>query len=107
LPTLITVCRVPTVFANFVQLISGRAPVPPVGAPAFVEEVRTPEVAVRDPRVVRLIATAWVLIAIKHAAIIWVVWHYHIPFHQLWINFPTWLLGLLATAVYFGRTRRA
>jgi hypothetical protein len=94
------------VFANFVQLITGRTPAPVVGQAAFVEEVRTPDLVVRDPRVVRLIAIAWVLIAVKHVAIIWAVWHYHIPFHQLWINFPTWLLGVLATAVYYGRTRR-
>jgi hypothetical protein len=98
---------VPTVFANFVQLITGRVPAPEIGRPSFVEEVRTTEIAVRDPRVVRLIAVAWVLIAVKHVAIIWAVWHYHIPFHQLWINFPTWMLGVLATAVYYGRTRRA
>jgi hypothetical protein len=47
-----------------------------------------------------------VLIAVKHLAIIWLVSRYHIPFHQLWINFPTWLLGVLATGVYYGRTRR-
>jgi hypothetical protein len=98
---------VPTVFANFVQLITGRVAAPEMGRPAFVEEVRTAEFAVRDPRVVRLIAVAWVLIAVKHVAIIWAVWRYHIPFHQLWINFPTWMLGVLATAVYYGRTRRA
>ena len=35
---------------------------------------------------------------VKHVAIIWAVWHYRVPLHQLWINFPTWLLGVLATA---------
>ena len=28
------------------------------------------------------------------------------PFHQLWINFPTWLLGTLATGIYIWRIRR-
>lgn len=37
----------------------------------------------------------------KHVAIIWVCERYPVPYHQLWINFPTWLLGLLATAVYY------
>ena len=26
-----------------------------------------------------------------------------VPFHQLWINAPTFALGLLATVVYYGR----
>ena len=93
-------------FANLVQLITGRPPTPEVGRHAFIEEVNVnPSLPVRDPRVVRLIAIAWALIAIKHVVIIWAVWHYHIPFHQLWINFPTWMLGVLATAIYYGRTR--
>lgn len=94
-------------FASFVQLVTGRAPAPEIGRAAFIEEVRASDTVARDPRVLRLIAICWVLIAIKHVAIIWLVWHYRIPFHQLWINFPTWLLGVLATAVYYGRTRRA
>ena len=61
----------------------------------------------RNPRVERLIAWCWVLIAVKHVAVIWVVWYYSVPFHQLWVNFPTWLLGVLATGAYYGRTRRA
>lgn len=98
----------PTVFANFVQLITGRPAAPELGRNAFVEEVRVPgDQAVRHPHVLRLIAVCWVLIAVKHVAVIWLVWRYHIPIHQLWINFPTWMLGVLATAVYFGRTRRA
>jgi len=47
-----------------------------------------------------------VLITVKHVAIIWACRHYPVPFHQLWVNFPTWLLGALATAVYYGRLRR-
>lgn len=98
---------VPTVFANFVQLIAGRTPAPEAGQLAFVQDVRVADVPLRDPRVVRLLAIGWILITVKHVAIIWAVWHYHVPLHQLWINFPTWLLGVLATALYFGRTRRA
>jgi hypothetical protein len=95
------------VFATFIQLVTGRTPAPEIGRAAFVEDVRTSDAIARDPRVLRLIAGCWVLIAVKHVAIIWLVWRYHIPFHQLWINFPTWMLGVLATAVYYGRTRRA
>ncbi len=97
----------PTVFANFLELVTGRAPTAEIGRAAFVETVRVsaPPPA-RDPRVMRLVAAGWALIAVKHMAIIWAVWRYHIPFHSLWINFPTWLLGVLATGVYYGCTRR-
>lgn len=93
-------------FANFLQLITGR-PAPDHGQ-SFIQEVtvvREPP-PVPEPRVERLILVCWVLIAVKHVAIIWAVRHYPIPFHQLWINFPTWLLGALATGVYYVRHRR-
>ena len=94
-------------FANFLQLLVGR-PVPDheqgfVEAVTIVRHETTP---LRDPRVERLILGCWVLIAVKHVAIIWAVRHYPVPFHQLWINFPTWLLGALATGVYYARRRR-
>jgi len=60
----------------------------------------------RDPRVERLILICWILIAIKHVAVIWAVHRYAVPFHQLWVNFPTWMLGVLATGLYYWRTRR-
>jgi hypothetical protein len=92
-------------FPNLFQLISGRPP-PGSDRQAFVQEVRVDHREPRDPRVERLIAWCWAAIAVKHIAIIWVVSHYRVPFHQLWVNFPTWLLGVLATAIYYGRTRR-
>ena len=96
----------PAVFANLTELITGR---PPPGADrgAFVESVQVERREVRNPRVERVIFWCWVLIAVKHVVIIWAVWRYHVPFHQLWINFPTWLLGVLATGIYYARTRRA
>lgn len=93
-------------FANLVQLITGRTPTPEVGRQAFIADVHVTHAPLRDPRMVRLLGICWVLIAIKHVVLIWTVSHYHIPFHQLWINFPTWMLGVLATAIYYGRTRR-
>jgi hypothetical protein len=96
---------VPTVFPNFVQLIAGR-PGPETDAPFFIEAVEVQQREPRRPHVERLIGWCWALIAGKHIAVAWAVWHYHLPFHQLWINFPTWLLGVLATAIYYGRTRR-
>ena len=93
-------------FTNFIQLITGRPG--REGSSAFVQEVHVTEhePVARDPRVERLILICWVLIAVKHVAVIWAVRHYSLPFHQLWINFPTWLLGALATGVYYGRYLR-
>jgi hypothetical protein len=45
----------------------------------------------------------WLLIAVKHVAVIWAVHHYHVPFSQLWVNAPTWMLGVAATLVYYLR----
>lgn len=88
-------------FANLVQLITGR-PEPEVARNAFVAEVRIKGGERPNPRVERLILLCWVLIAVKHVGIIWVCQHYPVPFHQLWVNFPTWLLGALATGIYYG-----
>lgn len=94
-------------FANFVQLLTGRT-APPFEPSAFVEEVSVSDSdrEPRNPRVERLILICWLLIAVKHVAVIWAVHHYAVPFHQLWVNFPTWLLGVLATSVYYWRVRR-
>ncbi len=70
---------------------------------AFVAGVEVRQPVPRDPRVERLILICWILIALKHVAVIWAVHHYHVPFNQLWVNAPTWLLATLATAVYYLR----
>jgi len=88
-------------FANLLNL----TPRPPERA-AFVEEVVVRQRMPRNPKLERMILFCWVLIAIKHVAIIWVCRHYPVPFHQLWVNFPTWLLGALATGIYFARVWR-
>ena len=54
-------------------------------------------------RLEKLILLCWALIAVKHVAVIWAVHHYAVPFNQLWINAPTFLLGLLATLAYYWR----
>jgi len=93
-------------FANLIQLITG-GPLPPdLEHPAFVEEVRIYPSEPRNSKVERLILICWILIALKHIFIIWACRHYPVPFHQLWVNFPTWLLAALATGIYFGRVRR-
>lgn len=93
-------------FANLFQLITGRPSAPEIDRDAFVQEVHVHDVEQRNPRVERLILICWILIAIKHVLIIWVCDRYPVPFHQLWVNFPTWLLGALATGIYYGKARR-
>ena len=73
---------------------------------AFVEKVTVRKLNPPDPRVERIILLCWGLIAIKHVAVIWAVHHYHIPFHQLWVNAPTWLMATTATGVYYYHNRR-
>lgn len=68
---------------------------------AFVAEVKVSDPEPRDLRLEKLILICWGLIAVKHVAVIWAVHHYAVPFHQLWINAPTFLLGLLATGAYY------
>jgi hypothetical protein len=88
-------------FADLFQLKTRRSP---DGIDrAFIQEVTVRRPVARNPRVEKVILACWVLIAVKHVAVIWAVSHYPVPFHQLWINVPTFLLGLLATAVYYGR----
>ncbi len=70
---------------------------------AFVAEVRVRRAVPRDPRAEKIILLCWMLIAVKHVAVIWAVHHYAVPFHQLWVNLPTFLLGLLATCAYYAR----
>jgi hypothetical protein len=86
-------------FANLLPFINRRAA--PVPAGPVVEEVYVSKPEPRDPRVERFILICWGLIAVKHVAVIWAVWHYHVPFHQLWVNAPTWLLGVVATLLYY------
>ena len=90
-------------FANLIHLIAGSSRTDGVEHTAFVEEVRVDDRIPRNPRVEWVILVCWILIAVKHVAIIWACHHYPVPFHQLWVNFPTWLLGLLATGIYYRR----
>ena len=102
LPTLffsLNPVKLPPMFADLFQLRSRRPP--GEYEQAFVAEVKTHRTEPRDPRVEKLIALCWGLIAVKHIAVIWAVHHYAVPFNPLWINAPTFLLGLLATMIYF------
>ena len=89
----------------FADLFNYRRPAPNYER-AFVEEVEVRVISAPDPKVERLILICWILIAIKHVAVIWAVYHYHIPFHQLWVNAPTWLLAAVATGIYYYHHRR-
>jgi hypothetical protein len=93
-------------FSSLTQWIA-RRPAPSGAFPGdFVTGVNVPEKPQpRDPRLLRFIFACWVLIAVKHVAVIWLVHHYHMPFHQLIVNFPTWLIGATATLLYLQRTR--
>jgi hypothetical protein len=87
------------VFADFFSLRLRQTPAD--YEHAFIAEVNVSKREPRNPRVERLILICWGLIAIKHIAVIWAVHHYAVPFNQLWINAPTFLLGLLATLAYY------
>lgn len=93
-------------FANLSQLVVRRPPAPEAVREAFVEEVRVRHRPTRSARVEGMMLACWLLIALKHVAVIWACRNYPVPFHQLWINFPTWLLGVLATGLYYGRLRQ-
>lgn len=88
-------------FANLLRLIS-RTPHPDADL-NFVVEVNVRPKPERNPRTERFILTCWILIAIKHVLVIYACHRWPMPFHQLWINAPTFALGLLATVVYYGR----
>jgi hypothetical protein len=70
---------------------------------AFVAEVQVRRPVPASPKVERFILVCWILIAVKHVAVIWAVQRYHIPFHQLWVNAPTWAAGVTATLSYYYR----
>lgn len=86
-------------FADLFQWITQRTP--EAYEQAFVADVAVRHAEPRDLRLEKLILLCWGLIAVKHVAVIWAVHHYAVPFHQLWINVPTFLLGLLATVAYY------
>jgi hypothetical protein len=88
-------------FADLFQLKTRRAP----GGidRAFVQEVHVKRPHPRNVKVEKMILVCWSLIAVKHVGVIWAVHHYPVPFNALWVNFPTFCLGLLATIAYYWR----
>jgi hypothetical protein len=90
-------------FADLVQWISGRPAGKSAYDHAFLREVTVSQTLPPDPKVERFILVCWILIAIKHVAVIWAVSHYRMPFHQLLVNAPTWIFALIATVAYYRR----
>jgi hypothetical protein len=88
-------------FANLLKFFADRDP--DDFNRAFIEEVRVRRSVPANPRAEKIILLCWGLIAVKHVLVIWAVHHYAVPFHQLWVNFPTFLLGLVATWAYYAR----
>lgn len=90
-------------FADLLQWITGRPAESTAYDRAFLSEVTVRRPLPPDPKVEKFILICWVLIAVKHGLVIWAVSHYHMPFHQLLVNAPTWIFALVATAVYYRR----
>lgn len=88
-------------FANLLQFFT-RRPVDEIDR-SFITEVHARRPVPRNPRAEKVILLCWGLIAVKHVAVIWAFRHYQLPFHQLWVNFPTFLLGAVATWAYYAR----
>ena len=87
-------------FANFLQLITGRPPAE--HERGFVEEVRLVEHArPRNRRAEKLFLICWLLIAVKCFLVVWLVDKYHMNFSPLWVNAPTVCFALVCTAVYY------
>lgn len=92
-------------FPHLLALITGRPP-PELERHAFIQEVRVHQRERPNPKVERLFLFCWIAIAAKHALIIWACTRFAVPFHQLWVNAPTWLAGVLATAIYYWHVRK-
>ncbi len=69
----------------------------------FVAAVRLAEASARNPGMERLIAIFWVVIAVKCVLVWWLIRHYHVPFHPMWVVAPTLLFAAVCTAVYAWR----
>ncbi len=87
--------------SNLLDLVSrrGRTDYPQ----GFIRSVRSPRDEERDRRFARLLRLFWVVIAVKCGALWWVMRHYRVPIHPLWVVAPTLLFAGLCTAVWVWR----
>jgi len=88
-------------FANLIQLITGRPPPPGEYDLAFIKEVSVRQKPRRNPHIERIILLGWTLIAGKCWLITWLIEKYQVPIDPLWIVAPTVAFALLCTAVYY------
>ena len=88
-------------FANFLQLLTGRPP--SEYEQAFVREVNVGKKPVRNAAIERLILICWILIVLKSALVWWACATYPVPFDALWVILPTVLFAVLCTAMYYWR----
>lgn len=86
--------------SNFVDLVSrrGRRDYPR----GFIRSVQTRRSA-RDRKLERQLRIFWAIIVAKCALIWWLMRHYHVPIHPLWVVVPTLMFAALITAVYVWR----
>lgn len=70
---------------------------------SFVKEVHVSNVPVRDRKFERLLWLFWAVILAKCAFIWWLMRHYRIPFHPLWVVAPTLAFAGLIHLVYIWR----
>src|SRR5690606_26407141 len=54
-------------------------------------------------RVERWLVAGWILIAVKCAALWWLIETYQVPIHPLWLVIPSVVFGALATVLYIWR----
>jgi hypothetical protein len=69
----------------------------------FVRGVSVSRRAQRNPRVERVIAICWAIIAIKSVVVVWLFNRYHVPVSPLWVIAPTVAFASLCTLVYLLR----
>ncbi len=86
-------------FANLLQLITGRPPVD--YERSFVREVRVRRPYPRNQRTEKLILAGWLFILAKSFLMIWLVDRYHVPINADWVIVPTVAFALVCTAAYF------
>lgn len=53
------------------------------------------------------VAIVWVIILVKCVVLWWVMEHWHVPFHPLWIVAPTLIFAALATLILLTHRREA
>jgi apolipoprotein N-acyltransferase len=69
----------------------------------FVRGVSVQQERARDRKFERLLAAFWLLIGLKCAAVWWIMIHYRVPIHPLWVVAPTVIFAALCTGVYYWR----